>query len=354
MSHHYWVVISSDITLEKMGIPFSSMRPGTLVGGKSWDLAADDDSGNAWNLSTPREKSEVGQTCLIGVIPESKLPWYVNSSPNGEEFDKHYLPVFQWLMIQHLSHLTLLEQMRDLLFDRYARISEVVVTEKKVREFEGNKSIVSEENYRKIQILVMENLGMKMGKDPKVSSEVLSKQIYNWILEQTKRDFPNLKIEEQGNKAYTLWRFIQSQIVKEIFIKGSSAMIKLESPASVFQLIGMEFEKILKKMAVRKSEAGFDMLSSPPEINLATILQGADLVTGRKLELALNLLETLEKFVIVTADEASGYQKQLKAISTVETEFDIQELQEQFISESINKLQKTLYEKMEPTKTVSS
>jgi len=349
MFHHYWVVISSDITLDKMGIPFSSVRPGTLIGGKSWDLADDrNDSRNSWNLSMAKETVDAGQTFLIGVIPENKLPWFVNSSPADEEFDKNYLPVIQWLMTQHLSHLILLEQMRDLLFDRYARISEVVVTEKKVREFEGNKSIVSEENYRKIQILVMENLGMKMGKNPKVSSEVLSKQIYNWILEQTKRDFPNLKIEEQGNKAYTLWRFIQSQIIKDVYIKGSSAEIKLDSPPSVFQLIGMEFEKSLKKMAVKKNEAGFDMLSSPPEINLAIIFQGADLVTGKKLELALIMLETLEKFVILTADEGSEYQKQLNAISTVKTEFDIQEVKEQFISESIKKLQKTLYEKMEP------
>ncbi len=356
LSRHYWIPISPGITLEKMGRAFNVVRPGTLIGGKAWDLSddSDEDSEDVWYLAIPGEKLETGQTLLIGVIPESNLPWVINSSPYDDEFEKNYLPIIQWLMNRHLLHLSLSEQMRDLLFDRYARISEVIVTEKKVRQFEHNKSIVSEQNFLRIRSLVMETLGMNLGKNPRISSELLSKQIYNWILEQTKRDFANLTIEEQGNKAYTMWRFMQSQIVKEVLMKEASEQIRPISPISVFELINLEIEKRLSKQSVNKNGAGLDLLSTPPEINLRKILEKTDLMADKKLDLCLDMLQILEKYPVMLIDEAREYMNRLKDINSVKTEFDVQEIQEQFISESIGKLQNILYKKIEPEKDPAS
>ena len=58
-----------------------------------------------------------------------------------------------------------------------------------------------------------------------MTSEKLSKHLYITILKQTKRFYKNLSIEEQNNKAYTLWRFVQSEIIQFIphkpFVKPS-------------------------------------------------------------------------------------------------------------------------------------
>ncbi|MBT4268628.1 MAG: hypothetical protein HOK67_14400 [Deltaproteobacteria bacterium] len=351
LSRHYWITISPGIILEKAGTPFNTLLPGTLIGGESWDLKEDDDSGldNSWSLSSPKTKMETGQTYLVGVIPKNKLPWYINSSPLDEEFDKHHLPVLQWLIVQHLSNLVMIEQWRDLFFDRYARISEVVATEKKVLEFEGNKSIVSEQNYDKIKYLVMETLGLNLGKNPRLSSELLSKFIYNRVLEQTKKGFPGLTIEEQGNKAYTLWRFLQSQIVMEVFIKGSGEQIKLEPPKSVFEMIGLVIEQDLKNEGIWKDEAGLDILSSPPAIDLIKILSDAnELMPDKKLAFGLGVLRLVENYVVMLSNEASDYLSRLKAISTIKTEFDFKEIQARFISEAIEKLQRAIYEKLPP------
>jgi hypothetical protein len=354
ISRHYWIAISPGISLERAGDPFTRLRPGTLIGGQSWDMDGgddDDDSDfdNSWNLGIPKTKVEVGQAYLVGVIPRNNLPWIINSSPLDAQFEKHHLPVAHWLIAQHLSHLVVMEQLRDLFFERYARISEVVVTEKKVREFESNKSIVSEKDFNKIKLLVMEAVGLNLGKNPRLSSELLSKHIYNRLLEQTKKGFPSLKIEEQGNKAYTLWRFLQSQIVTEVFIKDSVEKIKLEPPKSVFELIGMVVEKDMKKAEIWKDGEGLDMLTSPPEINLKLILQNAtEMMPDKKLEFCLDVLQLVENYVLMLTNEARDYQKRLKAISTVKTEFDIKEIQTRFISESIEKLHHTLSDKFPP------
>ena len=356
IARHYWIAISPGISLERAGDPFSLLRPGTLIGGASWDMDVEDededsdsDFDNSWNMGIPKKKLEAGLSYLVGVIPKNVLPWVINSSPPDAEFEKHHLPVAQWLVAQHLSHLVVMEQLRDLCFERYARISEVVVTEKKVREFENNKSIVSEKDFNTIKLLVMETVGLNLGKNPGLSSEMLSKHIYNRLLEQTKKGFPSLTIEEQGNKAYTLWRFLQSQIVVEVLIKGSGEKIKLEPPKSVFEMIGMVVEKDMKKAEIWKDGEGLDMLSSPPEINLKKILQSAsEMMPDKKLEFCLEVLQLVENYVVMLTNEASGYQKQLKAISTVKTEFDIKEIQTRFISESIEKLRRTLSDKFPP------
>ncbi len=91
------------------------------------------------------------------------------------------------------------------------------------------------------------------------------------------------------------------------------------------------------------------MLSSPPEIDLKKILEGAaEMMSDKKLEFALELLHILENYVVEMTDEAVSYQKRLKEVSSIKTEFDIKELQTQFISESIGKLQKTLLKKLPP------
>jgi hypothetical protein len=349
MSKHYWISISPGISLEKSGTPFTMLNPGTLIGGRSWDLAVDqeDDLEESWNLGLPRKKSQDGQSYMIGVIPKSSLPWTTNRSPLDEDFRCQHLPVIQWLLTLHLSHLVLMEQQRDLFFDRYAKISEVVVTEKKVREFESNKSMVSESDFNKITLLVMETVGLNLGKDPRSSSELLSKQIYNRILRQTKKGFPDLTIEEQGNKAYTLWRYMQSQIVMEVFIKGNADQVKLPPPKSVFELIARDVEQGLKKEFSRENEEGQDLFASPPEIDIKKIMQGArELMPDKQLEIALGVLQVLEGHLASLTNEARTYQERLKAISTIETEFDINEIQTRFISESIEKLQRTLYDKL--------
>ncbi|NQU64001.1 MAG: hypothetical protein HQ517_06920 [SAR324 cluster bacterium] len=348
LSGHYWIPISPGISLRRKGILFAEIHSGTLIGGKSWDPSegGNGDSESSWNLSIPKEKVDATQTYLIGVIPLAKLPWNINSSPLPDEFEKKHLPVIQWLIVQHVSNLVVMEQLRDLFFERYARISEVVMTEKKVREFENDKTVVSEQNYNKIRILVMETVGLNLGKDPRLSSELLSKNIYNRILDQTKNGFPNLKIEEQGNKAYTLWRYVQSQIVKEVHIKGADP-IKLDPPDSIFEMIDLVIEKELKKLAIPGDPKGLDMLAAPPEIDLKKILQGEnELLPKEKLEFALEILQLVENYVVMLTEETNGYQNRLQEISSIKTEFDFKELQNKFISESVEKLQKILSKKL--------
>lgn len=76
-----------------------------------------------------------------------------------------------------------------------------------------------------------------------------------------------------------------------------------------------------------------------------TLREAHDMGPDKKLEFALEVLQLIGAYVVMQTDEACDYQKRLKKISLVNTEFDIKEIQARFIFESIEKLQKTLFDK---------
>ena len=73
------------------------------------------------------------------------------------------------------------------------------------------------------------------------------------------------------------------------------------------------------------------------EINLRRILEGSGLTTEKKLDLILDILHALEKYIVMVTDEANDYHNRLKNVSSVKTEFDIKEIQEKFISAGLMK-----------------
>ncbi|MCP4750856.1 MAG: hypothetical protein GY866_08185 [Proteobacteria bacterium] len=347
---HYWIPVSEGFSLMKGKNNFGTVKPGTILGGEAWELSEteEDVEGNAWYLRAPKRgvKQSKDHMFMIMVCPAKKLPWRINKEPLDIELLNTHVPVGQWMIDKHIEYLLILNQLLNIVFQKYSKVAETVLVEKKVREFEGNKKKIPSPLYKSILTLVEETLGFALEPRQGISTEDLSKQIYNHLVKQTKRDFPNLTIEEQGNKAYTLWRFIQSEIVSTLFLKESAEKAKLASPLSVFSQIKAKIVEVLKEESLEIPAQAMSLTDEEPYIYLTEILRDqTDLLPDQKLEAVLSILSIVENQLRGTIEEILGYQARLKEISAIKTEFDVQEIQLKFIHESIAKLKSILDKK---------
>ncbi len=356
LTTHYWIPISEGITLKKGKKSFGHIKPGTLVGSSSWEQNQDEESKEEieeWTLCMPTKKADQPPDFmfLLFVIPKRRIPWVYNSEPIPEEFEKMYQPLLQWIIQKNMTSISLVSELRDTLIKKYSQVIEVVVTEKKVREFENNKNKIQQAQYSRILKLIYENLGISLEKRQSISSEKLSKQLYNEIVKQTKQDFPKLSVEEQGNKAYTLWRFIQSEIVSKVYADEFAEKVKIETPKSIFTEIKEEIELLLEEKKFTIPENSIAMTDEGGDIRLKTLLNPEQgLLTNEYLEIALCVSQVVEQHFQKLVDKTITYQSRLKQISAIQTEFDVNEIQSKFILDAIAKLQHILKKKFSDIK----
>lgn len=347
---HQWIPGSNYIALQKEKTLFRGIQPGQIIGGGAWIDQPEEDrtAGEEWQLTVSKGGSDnTRMKGLLIVIPKKKLPWQVNPSPNYDEYKNDCLPLMQWMTDRVLDQINIMEQLRDVLVDRYIKISEVVVTERKVRDFESGGGILTERQQDDIVELVIEELGIKLIKRKQQTTAQISKQMYNAILEQIKKDFPNIKVEEQGNKAYTLWRFTQSEILTRLFIRRRLDQIRREAPPSTMEVLMGQLEAMLSENAINTDNPGLQLASSDPKIDLeAVLLKDNSLVTGKRLSVGLEILDVLETLYRQLIDEIVEYQARLNKISSIQTEFDIEEIHTKFISESVTKFYQILEKRL--------
>jgi hypothetical protein len=291
---------------------------------------------------------------LILVIPKRKIPWSINSDPAPEEFANHYLPLLQWIVNKNLESISLISELRDSLIKKYSQVIEVVVTEKKVREFESNANRLQQSQYGRILKLTYDILGITLEKEPAMSSEKLSRQIYNEIVKQTRHDFPKLNPEEQGNKAYTVWRFVQSEIVAKVFADEFEEKVKIEPPTSVFLAIKEDVANYLRDSGIEPPEGSYELTREGGEFKLAEIVQ-TDKTTSPKaaLKVLISISDVVEQHLSYLVDESNTYIARLKQISAIRTEFDVNEIHSKFILDAIAKLQHILLTKFPDRESVA-
>lgn len=348
---HYWIPISDGITLKKGDKEFGPLKPGTIVGGASWAVEQEIETGSnaeEWSMVMPKKQKDDPPNVmfLLFVLPKKMIPWLMNSEPIPEEFTGRYLPLLQWMINKYLESLSLISELRDTLLKKYSQVVEVVVIEKKVHEFESNKNKIPPAKYNRILKLVYEILGTTLERRESISSETLSKQIYNEILKQTKRDYPKINPEGQGNKAYTLWRFVQSEIISKVFADEFSEKVKIKPPKSVFLQIREQIDELLKEKNFTIEEGALEFTEGSGSIELQGFLKtDRDLLIHESLNLVVSILQILEQQLHTITEETTNYRSRLKQISSIQTEFDVNEIQSQFIIEAITKLQDLLKEK---------
>ncbi len=348
LASNYWIPVSEGIRLLKGDKDFGVIKPGFLVGGDAWKQSSeieDQADQDEWHLKIPKKKADqpLDTFFLLFVIPKKSIPWLISDVPSAGELQNQIVPLMQSLVTRILENIAVVSEIRDSLMKRFSQIVEVIVTEKKVREFENNRNRIPQAKYNRILKLIYETLGIALEKRQSVSSEAFSKQLYNEIVKQTKKDFPNLTAEEQGNKAYTLWRFMQSEIVSKIYLEESSDIIKLDVPKSTFLQIREDIEAFFKEKDLELPKGACKMREESGEINMSKMIQTESKLKSREyLEILKSVLDIVEQRFVHLVGEATGYKSRLDQISAIQTEFDVNEIQSKFILDAIAKLQKAL------------
>ncbi len=354
LASHYWIPISTGFCLKKEDRNFGTLKPGILIGGPSWaiDQTGEEEKmldNNSWYLTIPkRQKGQAKDSMfLIMVIPIKKLPWIKNESPSVGEFNIEYLPLVQWMINRYLEHISILGPIREMVYKKYSKVVEVVVMEKKVRQFENNKKAVTDQQYQKIATLLNELLSISLEKQATISPEQISKQILTKILEQTRTDFPKLERGEQEYKAHTLWRFVQNEIISANIFEGIAETVKIESLTSVFTPIKEKIVTAIKKHSLEIENDFFDLSGENPYIYLNKLLnQNKEMKTENRLKLILSIQSILENYLYIIIEEIHGYQSRLKDIGSIKPEFDVKEIQSKFIYESTHRLQRILDQRL--------
>ena len=352
LTTHYWIPISEGISLQKGDKDFGPVKPGTLIGGNAWHQAIEEGSEeqkDEWILKMPKKIPEqpLDDLCLVMVIPKKRIPWIINSEPMPDQFESEYLPLLQWMIFKNLESISIISELRDTFIKKYSQVVEVVVVEKKVREFESNENRLQQTKYSRILKLVYDILGIALEKQASMSSEKLSRQVYNEIIKQTKRDFSKLNPEEQGNKAYTLWRFVQSEIVSKVFADELEENIKLPPPKSVFLSIKCEIESLLAELHIEIPEGAYELTRESGVIHLDKLTKtDKTALTNEALDLALQISNIVEQNLTTLVDEANSNLARLKQISSIQTEFNVNDIQSRFILDAIAKLRHLLQTKI--------
>ncbi|MBU3914481.1 hypothetical protein KKA14_03015, partial [bacterium] len=348
---HYWVPITEGISLSKGSKNFGPLKPGTLLGGHTWEQSVEeksDEERQTWQLKMPKKTVDqpLDDLFIILVIPKKKIPWFVNSDPTPDIFESQYLPLLQWMVSKNLESISMISELRDSYIKKYSQVVEVVITEKKVREFEANAEQLPQAKYDKILKLVNEIMGITLERHSSISTEKISKQIYNEIVKQTKRDFPNLNMEDQGNKAYTVWRFVQTEIVAKVFADEFQKQVEIEPPKSVVLIIKEEIEAFLKEASMIVPDESYKLTKDGGEINLKEIIKTKKTdLPNEALKALLSISDIVSQNLNQLVDETNTYLARLKQISSIKTEFDVNEIQSKFIVDAIAKLQHVLQTK---------
>lgn len=348
---HYWIPASEGICLLKGKKSFGPLKPGMMIGGHVWQQEKNeegDENYEEWKLQMPKKSPNqpLDDLFLILVIPKRIVPWILNLDPTKKDFQEKYVPLIQWMIQKNLESMAIISEMRDSYIKKYSRVVEVVITEKKVREFENNANKLPPEKYKSILKLVYETLGISLEKKSAITPKNLSKQIYNEIISQTKRDFPKLNPEEQGNKAYTLWRFVQSEIMSKVFSSELKEVLKTKPPESIFLSIKTELDGLLKDAEIEPPEESYYFTEEGGEIKLAELMQSEKTsAANAALSICLGIAEIVDQHLLRLVDETITCRARLKQISSIQTEFNVNEIQSKYILDAISKLRYILQNK---------
>lgn len=352
-SNHYWIPISEGMTLNMGENEYGHVKPGMIIGGEIWKIKDEKDKSEDefWFLllSQQNQKLPKSKGSLVLILPKENLPWEKNKNPSEDEFVKDHLPLLQWFINKYIEQISWLILIRNGLFKLYSQTLEIINTEKKVREFENSDDNLKDPQYRVVASIFKSTLGIPLSLKKRISSKQLSKQIYLQILSQTKADYSSLEAEEQENKTYTLWRFIQSEIVHALYIKDSlDEILKFDSPSLVFSNIKKEAQDILG-FTIKSSNKNISLTDDSAFIDLKRVLNSSFSQQREEyLPIGLKIMVLFEKWHQRLFEETSSMRKRLKKLKEIDTEFNIKDIQSRFLAENISKLEDIIHQKINP------
>lgn len=391
LKSHYWIPVLSGAFLKRGTEVFSDLSPGRIIGGPGWenlemplvdelshsteegeelekepkapvasgevhskeksekidiDIKLDDATGWFIQLDLENKESEPKEHLFIAV-PYTALPWNIKTDLSPEELKTKFWPVSDWILNRFLNQLSALVDKSEHLFSKWSKVIETVVIENKVREFENNKEKLEKSRYIQILALVHKIIGIKLPKKTEVSTEMISRQLYNQVLKQSNRDYPDLSVGDRSNKAYTLWRYVQSEIISSLSIVDKDDKLLIRPPESMMEKISKGVAEIFSKYGFQSRRNFFHISNSNTVFSLFDLNEiNPGVADPDKIKLYGEVFGVFESALFQVVNQIQDYKNKLKDIQNIKSDFDIEELQVNFIEENVRKLEFLLHEKI--------
>ncbi len=341
LERHYWMPVSTGVRLFASDNEFTEIPPGSLIGGKGWVQDASDEKGKSlgvWKLKTPEAASDLDlhQGHLLLVLPSQMFPWEINSRPNARVFKSSHVPLMQWLINKQLSHISLHIPARDRAFESLQKNEQILRLERKVKAFENSSVNLTSDDYQKITNFLQNTLNVALPQDKPLPSNVLAKKIYNFILKQMTIDYQKLEPEQVGNRTYTKWRMILSEIVQ--ITEQSEMERSVLSSTPFFEVIENELRAILDSFNISKAKQYVQLTGQTPYLQLPQILNELENPDGDRQLLYELIQSTLETYLRLVIEETRLYKLKNEQAGQKRSKTDVHALQTKTILESSAKL----------------
>jgi hypothetical protein len=341
LENHYWIPLSTGIHLKGGEEDYGMIKPGHLIGGKGWMHRASTPDGervDTWKLKMPERtpNDPVQKSYFLFVLPNQKLPWEENMDANNGEFVKTHLPVMQWLIDKQIEHLSALLPKRDALFQKRVHIEQVVIAEKRVKEFENNAKNIDPAQIKSIHELLNNMMGLTLDQETSLTTSQLSKKIYNFLLKQMMVDYSDIPMERLGNKTYTKWRSILSEIIQTLDQSDGNEKVRTATP--VFEIIESELLVMLENFNLASCDKYIQLADEPPSIQFSKIWAALENPEQDQTLLFLLTQSILETYLRLLIEEIHEHKTCYDKNSEERPSSDVETLQTQEILEAGKKL----------------
>ncbi|MBF0237177.1 MAG: cyclic nucleotide-binding domain-containing protein [SAR324 cluster bacterium] len=336
LSRDYWIPLSHSIALMRNIDNLGMLKPGVLLGGKEWaSVQSGEDPGMFLRVNTM-------QSTLFMVLPEIAIPWHSDHTPNFDKFVNQYLPVMQWLLDKQIEHLLWWKEQKETVQQKVLNIQQIIHLEKRMKTLETSHVQPQPKVFAAVCRLLKSRFGISLDPNNVIHFDVLSKKLYNDLLQQIGQTFPAMPIEERGNKVYTQWRFILSEIVHLLEqLQGNKISIRTDS--DVMTALINDFQQLDMEILHESKHAYEAFLSETPELSLSDMLKEKVLSnTDKMIEYFQKRLELLIKRIHQLSRESFKFQLELDNLEQQRPQTEEDSAKQEYISEQIHKLKMVL------------
>lgn len=347
LKKHYWIPVSENICLMYGDDNLGPIKQGRLIGGNGWAqaLQSEEDS-NKFYLKMPDEPLEghADRGFLILVIPQGEFPWESDKNPDFELFINDYVPMMQWVVNKQIQHIHYAKEQRDIAFQNWFEIEQIIRVDQQVKAFESIHGRLPPAQHNYALQFLKNTIGLELYPKKPIFSDILAKKIYNHILHQMNADYPELSAEERGNKVYTKWRFILSEIIQAFErLHQQESQTDDTSPKPVWEILTTEMGSIIETYLDIKGEEYINLNDYQPNIDIIGLMEKEGMRSSKMKIMLYQLLKVVfETNLCRLMLEMQDYKDRLQKIKQLRPQTETETIQLEIIKEQARKLEQQL------------
>lgn len=268
LKSNYWFPLSDDISFNHSGKKIANLKSCALIGYEAIGTQEDDpgkDSETAYDLTAPHES-------LLLVLPQSNCPWFQKDNPAPQAFIEQYLPFMQWLINKYFEQFLHLKSQRDNIVQEWMEIRNGIERSEKIALFEQKPLKIPKDDHFRIINWLSRSFGMKLDASDSIVSSQISKRIYNFFVQSTTTEHPDLSIEQKGNLAYTKWRNLLFELVDQIpALNKAISAHPGKAPRPVLNILTKQLTPLLSPLMKETWQKRNPITSGTPSLNILSI-----------------------------------------------------------------------------------